>query len=202
MRSMKHRTGNLLGRLLCAVLLCCGLMAGSALADSLTFNNIYATVNVPSTYVVLTKNNLSQHPEAMERLATTVEMTEDDWAARGVMAQAWTENYDVCIEFTAVQDEQALQYFNIATQSSEVRKAYRTAHKDGTLYGAAGYTYEDSAWKKGKAYGTMLYLTYRYAADGETWSGYQYRTIRNGYTITVDYKVLDRERKKADATAL
>ena len=79
-----------------------------------------------------------------------------------MLAQAWTEDDDVCIEFTAVQDERAQQYFNISTQSSDVRKEFRTKHTDGTYYGSSGYTYESGDWKTIKGAGKMLLLTYRY----------------------------------------
>ena len=119
-----------------------------------------------------------------------------------MLAQAWTEDDDVCIEFTAVQDERAQQYFNISTQSSDVRKEFRTKHTDGTYYGSSGYTYESGDWKTIKGAGKMLLLTYRYSGSDGSWQGYQYRTVRNGYTVTIDYKVLGRSVKKADLTAL
>ena len=61
MRSMKKLMGGLL-----AVLLLCGFgLAGTALAESLTFSSIYGTVTIPSSYIILTRSNLSQHPETL-----------------------------------------------------------------------------------------------------------------------------------------
>lgn len=189
-------------RLAGALLLCCLLPLCAAMADNLSFSSIYATVSIPSGYDVLTRSNLSQKQEVLERNATTLEMTEDDWAERGVLAQAWSEAGDVCIEFTAVQDEQALQYFNIGSRTADERKAYRAAHMDGSLYGEQGYAYESGAWKTGKSHGKFLLLGYKLNSARETCQGYQYRTVRNGYSVTIDYKVYGREVKKADLKAL
>lgn len=193
---------NAIVRLMGGLLLCGLLLMGSALADNLSFNSIYATVSIPSGYDVLTRTNLTQKQEVLERHATTVEMTEDDWEDRGVLAQAWNEAGDVCIEFTAVQDEQALQYFNIGTRTADDRKNYRTLHMDGTLYGEEGYAYEAAVWKTSKSSGKFLQLTYKLNSIREVCYGYQYRTVRNGYTVTIDYKVYGRELKKADLKAL
>ena len=196
---MRKWTALLLGiMLLCGLLLC-----GTALAEDLSLTNVYATVTVSSTdYIVLTKNNLSQHPEWLESHGMTSEMMLEDWEARGVYAQAWSRGDDVCLEISAIQDEPAQQYYSINNQSSEIRKTYRMNHTGGVYYGDQGYTYTEAVWKTGKAYGRWLLLTYKYSSAESSHRGYQYRTIRNGYTITLDYQIYGRDYTKADLKAI
>lgn len=189
-----------LGVLLALLLL---LACSAAAAETLSFIDIAAHCTLPDSYIVLTPTNLAQHPEWLENHETTQETLLADWAARGVLAQAWTVEDDACLEITAVQDDRALQYYDIDQQSTDVRKTFRQSHTNGTYYKADGYTYESAEWKRSNSIGRFLVLKYKRATpDGLSYRGYQRRTIRNGYTITLDYQVYGRGLKTADNTAL
>ena len=178
----------------------CMLLLTTACAETVALDAIHATVDIPDAYILLTPDNLDLHPEWVSGMGTTKEALLEDWTERGVLLQAWNSDGDVCLEITAVQDEEALQYFDVDAQTTQMRSSYRTSHLKNTR--GDGWTYQSAEWKKTTQYGRFLVLKYRRELDGETIRGYARRTIRNGYTITVDYQVFGRSLKAADSTAL
>lgn len=185
-----------------AMLVLCVCLCAIASAQTLTFGDLQAGCAVPDDYILLKPDNLDRHTEFLANRGITQEALLADWAARGVLAQAWAPAGDACLEFTAIQDELAQQYFDIDQQTPQVRAAYRTAHLKGKEYKAQGYTYQSAEWKKYSEIGRFLMLKYKRSIDGETIRGYARRTIRNGYTITLDYQVYGRNLKSADSKAL
>lgn len=188
--------------LACLLAVLCLVLGGSAVAEYLSFANIYAGCTIPDSYIILTPDNLAQHPEWMEKHNTTEEAMLADWEARGVYVQAWSKEDDVCIEINAVQDDRALQYYDVDQQSVENRKVFRLSHTNGAYYKQDGYTYEAAEWVNNKKSGRFLSLKYKRSTLSATYRGLQRRTIRNGYTITIDYQVHDRSLKAADTTAI
>lgn len=184
------------------LLLVCLLCTVTALADNMTFNDIHATCTIPDDYIILTRSNLAVHPEWLSNHGTTAGEMIADWDDRGVLVQAWSAASDVCIEITAVQDDRALQFYDINEQNENTRKIYRQSHRSGEYYGSAGYRYDSADWKRSNLYGRFLAMKYSRTVDGETVHGHQRRTIRNGYTITIDYIVHGRGLKTADQTAI
>ena len=164
---------------------------------------IHAEVSIPDDYIVLTPDNLEFHPEWIEKLGTTPEALKADFTARGVLMQAWTTAGDACLELTAVKDELAQTYFDLDQQEASVRTTYKNNHANGTYFGALGYKFTTAEWKNVPArYGRMLQLRYTRTNAAGSISGYMRRTIRNGYTITLDYQAVGRDAKSADNKAL
>ena len=64
-------------------------------------------------------------------------------------------------------------------------------HLKGESFKAEGYKIESAEWKK-TAQGRFLMLKYKRNWNGETYRGYARKTIKNGYTILLDYKVFGR----------
>ena len=186
--------------LLAALLL---LLPVSALAEQVTLDSIHAELTIPDGYIVLTPDNLDYHPEWIEGMGTTAEALGADFAARGVLLQAWTIARDACLEVTAVKDELAQQYFDIDQQEAAIRTAYKNGHANGTYFGDLGYKFTTAEWKNvASRYGRMLQLRYTLTNATGTRQGYMRRTIRNGYTITLDYQAVGRDSKSADNKAL
>ena len=185
------------------VLLVCALAVGVTAAETLQLTGARGSVEVDSTsYIVLTHSNLSQHPDWLESHGTTSDAMLEDWDARGVVAQAWTRGDDVCIEVSSLVDDAAQQFYNIDSVTADMRATYRMNHLNGNYYGSAGYTYTSVSWSKLKNSGRWLALEYRYASGSSSHRGIQYRTVRNGYTITIDYQIYGRETLKADSKAM
>lgn len=180
--------------------LVCLLWCAGACAETVVLDTIHATVDIPDTYILLTPTNLDLHSEWVAQLGSTMEELLADWESRGVLFQAWKSDGDVCLELTAVQDAEATQYFNIDEQTTATRSTYRTSHLKNTR--GDGWTYQSAEWKKTEQYGRFLMLKYKRTLSGETIRGYARRTVRNGYTITLDYQVHGRSLKTADDTAL
>lgn len=178
----------------------CMLMCSFACAETVTLDSIYATVDIPDEYILLTPDNLDLHPEWVSQMGTDKDALLSDWSQRGVLFQAWQSEGDVCIELTAVKDADAEQYFNIDEQTTATRSSYRTSHLKNRR--GDGWAYQSAEWKKTTQYGRFLMLKYKRTLNDEAIRGYARRTIRNGYTITLDYQVHGRSLKNADDTAL
>ena len=179
------------------------LLPVSACADSFTFGSIYAEVTIPEDYIVLTADNIEFHPEWLERHGITADAMLADFEARGVLLQAWTTGDDACLEITAIRDELAQQYFDIDQQETSVRTAYKNGHAKGTYFGDLGYKFTSVEWKNvPKRYGRFLEMKYTRTNASGSVSGYMRRTIRNGYTITLDYQAVGRDAKAADNRVL
>lgn len=187
--------------ILCLMLL--ALLPVCACAEQISLDTIRAEVTIPDGYIILTPDNLEFHPEWLERLGTTAEALENDFSGRGVLLQAWATSGDACLEITAVKDELAQQYFDIDQQEASVRTAYKNNHANGTYFGDLGYKFSTAEWKNvANRYGRMLQLRYTHTTAAGTTQGYMRRTIRNGYTITLDYQAVGRDSKTADNKAL
>ncbi|MBR4082252.1 MAG: hypothetical protein IKK21_10755 [Clostridia bacterium] len=184
------------------VVLCVAFCA-AACAQTFTFPSIYATVSVDDEdMILLTPTNLALHQEWVARQGMTEEELIAAWEKEGVLLVAESTEGDVRLVISAVQDEDAKQYFDLDQQSTKSRTAFRTAHTKGAYYKSQGYTYQSAEWKKGDSYGRFLSLKYKRTVDGKTYRGYARRTIRNGYTITLDYQVYGRTLQSADSRAL
>lgn len=175
-------------------------VASAAVYD---FSDIYAQVDIPEDYILLTRDNLDLHPEWIARLGYTQETLLEDFQERGVLFQAWTREGDGCIELTAVKDALAEEYFDLDQQTAATRTTYRNNHTNGTYFGDQGYKFTAAEWRNvANRYGRFLELRYTHTTAAGSTQGYMRRTIRNGYTITLDYQAVGRESTKADSRAL
>ena len=177
------------------------LLSSAALADTVTLSAIHATCEISSSYVLLTTENLSRHPEWMADHHTSEEEILADWNVRGVLLQAWTTSGDACLEITAVRDAVAVQIHDIDAQTPNYRATYRREHLSGSTYRDLGYRVDSAEWKR-TGQGRFLMLKYSCTQNGTTWRGYARKTVKNGYTITLDYKVFGRRLAARDNTAL
>ena len=191
-------------RTLFLLLIVLGMMVcGAAFAQTFTFSEIHATCKVSDDYILLTPDNLEEHPEWVANQGATIEETRAAWAQEGVLLEAWNTDGDVRIRVTAVQDEQAKTYYDLDQQPTKARTSFRTGHDKGTLYSDNGIEYTAADWKKiSDEAGRFLAITYKQSFQGVDYRGYMRRTIRNGYTITVDYRVTERGLKAKDKNAL
>lgn len=169
----------------------------SASADtSVSFPSISAAAALPDGYTLLTPENLSAHQDWLTANGKDEEKLSADWAERGVLLQAWSPDSDVCIEVSALQDETAVKYFDIDSQTTAIRASYRKEQSSGDGNKALGYTIQNAEWKK-YASGRFLLMQYKRVVNGTTTYGYLRRTVRNGYTISVDYQVFGRTLTKS-----
>ena len=184
---------------LLALLAC--LMTASALGETLTFDAICAEITLSDSYTVLTPQNLYSHETFLAEKYSSAAETEADFLARGVLCQAWDSTGKACLEITAVQDEDALRLFDIQEQTVTTRAAYRAQY---TSKGSPmGYNCSSAEWKNYASVGRFLMIQYTNKVDGEVaWRGYARRTVRNGYTITLDWKVFGRSLTNKDSSAI
>lgn len=180
----------------------CVLGIACAGAETLTFDVIHASCEIDDDLILITPANMSAHPDWLANRGSTIEEQQADFAARGVLAQAWSKEGDMCIEFSAVQDSLAQEYFDIDQQTAATRTSYRKQHLNGAQFKSEGYSYSSAEWKNMSNAGRFLVLKYKRETDSESYKGFARRTIRNGYTITIDCKVYGRSLKNADNNKL
>ncbi|MBR6568951.1 MAG: hypothetical protein IKK75_00705 [Clostridia bacterium] len=191
--------------LLLLLLLASVCLCTAAHADVFVFDDFSAMCEIDgSKYTILTQDNLHEHADWLTSRGLTPESVAADWADRGVYLQAWTASGDACLEITAVQDDFAAQYYDVNEITTDERKTFRLGHssdKDG-FYRARGYDYSSADWKNMKNTGRFLVLAYTRTVGGESYCGYAQKTIRNGWTIMLEYQVYGRSAKSSDRSAL
>lgn len=182
------------------------LLIAPALAETYSFPEVQAYVTLPeNTYeVVLTPGNLSEHTAYLAAENMDFDATLNAFESEGVLLKALDLDNNRTLVITALKDVDAQNYFDLNKQDEDMRKEFRLSHTDGSVYSVLGYSYSSAAWKN---YGgdTLRFLQTKYTLHQEgrqVCSGYQRRTIRNGYTITLDMQVTGRNAKDADNTAL
>lgn len=182
------------------------LIAASAVAETYTFGDIRAQVEIPGDYeTVLTPYNLSANTDWIAAQGLDYDALSNTFETEGILLQAIDEETNRTLVITALRDVDGQTYFDLNNQDEDMRKEFRTSHTNGTSsYAVLGYTYSSAKWANyGKTNLRFLQTKYTLRQDGEMiCSGYQRRTIRNGYTITLDMQVRDRAAKDADNTAL
>ena len=188
-----------LGALITLALL---LVCLPAMAQTFVFDSIFASVEIPETYIILTPDNLANFSEWLTARNTTSEDLTNDMLARGVLMQCWTSEGDACMELTATQTEQTKNIFDINEQSTSIRALYRLSHYPENLFEEQGYEFSSADWKN-TASGRFLILRYVQKVNGQIdHRGLMRRTIRNGFEITFDMQVYGRALTNKDNTLL
>lgn len=177
-------------------------LVSTAEAKLFQFRDISLQADIPDDYIRLMKDNLDLHPEWVESQGTTKEALIEKWEAEGTLLTCWAPGGDVRIIFTAVKDQDAAQYFDLDQQTAKVRADYRNRFVKDKILQNEGYTVQSAEWKKTANAGRFLNIRYKRDASGTTYRGFMRRTVRNGYTIIIDYQVHGRNRKGADTAAI
>ena len=159
-------------------------------------------VAISDQYVVLTPDNLSEHPDLLNQIGKTAEELSADWAERGVMLQAWTTKRDGCIEISAYVDEDSRTYYDLEQQTRQTRNEYRLAHIGNSKYAEQGYSFREVEWKKQKLGGNFLKMSYKRVIGNTMYQGCMRKTVRNGYTVVLDFQVYDRALRSSDELTL
>ena len=181
------------------------MTAAAASAELYSFGDIRAQVDIPSDYeIVLTPYNLSSKTEWIASQGLDYDALSNSFEAEGILLQAIDAETNRTLVISALRDTDGQTYFDLNNQDEDMRKEFRVSHTNGTAYGILGYSYTSAKWANyGAVTQRFLQTQYTLRQDGQlVCSGYQRRTIRNGYTITLDMQVRDRTAKEADNTAL
>ena len=155
-----------------------------------------------NAYIVLTPDNLDDHPDLLSSIEKTKDELTADWKERGVILQAWTKKLDACLEVSVTQDDESRQYYDLEQQTRQVRNEYLKAHKNNPKYIEQGYTIIKPEWKKQKLGGNFLKYEYKHTFPMRTERGIVRKTVRNGYTVLLDYKVMNRLPRGTDENYL
>lgn len=207
METSKGKEEEVLLRRILLMALVLALLMGlaPAYAESYTFPAVSASVSLPEGVyqTVLTPDNLKANEAFIASQNGTVEDWAADFASRGVLLQAYDQKESRVLIITALNDVDAQRYYDINEQGADVRARYRASHGADGAYTVLGYKYDSISWKNFKGVGRFLQLRYSHRQEGQLVSrGFQRRTIRNGYTFTIDMRVYGRALKGGDNTAL
>ncbi len=177
-----------------------------ARADTYNFAGIYMTVEVPSDpyQIQLTPENLASNANQAAQFGETEESLRQRFSDEGILLMAYDAAQGRTLIISAVQDELGKTLYDINEQTADTRAGYRSNHANGTYCGALGYKFESCEWKNfGDNQGRFLMLKYTQKVDGKVkYRGLWRRTVRNGYTITVDLRVEGRQVSSGDISAL
>ncbi len=173
------------------------------LCQGVSLGAIYASVEISDSYTILTPENMETNMDFLQARGTTVDVMLQTFEAEGILLQAYGKDGDTCVQITALEDVDAKNYFDIDQQTAAIRAKYRREHLDGEAYELLGISYDSAEWRNTAAYGRFLMLKYVQRLGGKVdHRGFARRTIRNGYTITVDYQVFGRGVTGKDNNAL
>ena len=119
-----------------------------ALADTYSFEEIHANVNIPGDYeVVLTPYNLSNHTAWLSDQGLDYDALMNAFEAEGILLQAYDAENNRTLVVTAMKDLDAQTYFDLNNQDEDMRREYRVSHTNGSAYGILGYSYSVSKWR-------------------------------------------------------
>lgn len=182
------------------------LLLPSALAETYTFNDAQFSIQLDTSDYdkVLTPYNLANNREWIELQGDDYDITVATFQNEGILLKAYDNKNSRILVITALNNWDAQMYFDLNEQDDDMRKEFRQSHTNGTAYGVLGYSYTKAAWKKyGNDVNRFLHTAYSLRENGQlSCTGFQRRTIRNGYTITLDMQVYDGKANSKDEAAL
>ena len=149
-----------------------------------------------SRYIVLTPENLSDHPDLLTSIGKTADELRSDWEDRSVLMQAWSKDQKTCVEVSLFQDEYSAKYYDLEARSSADRRQYYSDIL--TKAREQGNVIISNDLKMHKKSGHYVVYQYLRNVDGKDCRGIARKTVRKGYTLYVDYQVYDRKPTKTD----
>ncbi|MBR2054026.1 MAG: hypothetical protein IJ968_03925 [Clostridia bacterium] len=181
-------------------------VAAVAAAEEYTFSEGLFSIELnPKDYdVVLTPYNLPAHREWIEEQGMDYDIEVRRFESESILLRAHDSKNGRIFVVTAVKNLDAEMYFDLNEQDDSMRKEFRQSHTNGSAYGILGYTYSSAAWQKySNDVQRFLHSAYSLHQNGQLYcTGYQRRTIRNGYTITLDMQVYGHKANKNDEKEL
>lgn len=162
-------------------------------ADSYTFKDAALHIDVSEKEYehVITKENIERFHDYLDSINSSVEEYKKKFEDENIILRAIDTKKNRVLSLYAVKDSESERYFDINEQTKETRASYRKLHGSGDLKRAEGYVFNHVDWKRfPKKMDRWLMLRYDYKPDGKVLSrGYQRKTIRNGYTITLELDI-------------
>lgn len=166
------------------------LIAVFAVAESIDFEPAGFKIDVSEKEYtnIVTKYNIESHKEFLSENGFKEEELKYLFDNSGLLLRAYNLKDKRVFSVYAKKDSEAEQFFDINEQTSETRASYRRLHGKGGFKENEGYFYNYIEWKSfKKPLDRWLMLKFDFKKDGQkAYRGLQRRTIRNGYTITLE----------------
>ncbi len=192
---------KLIGVLILLVL----FMTATASAEIYKFSEtgMFIELSAATYPVQITGETLDANEAELLQRGMSAEEVKARFESEGLLLLAYDDKNGRTIEVTAVRDASGQKILDIDEITPEERSTYRANHRNGSMTGSLGYSFESCEWKNfGGTQGRFLMLKYVRKINGETYYGLWRRTVKNGYTVTVDMQVRGRKVSSADITAL
>jgi hypothetical protein len=110
-------------------------MAAIASAETYSFGDIRAQVEIPSDYeTVLTPYNLSSKTDWIASQGMDYDALANSFEAEGILLQAIDADTNRTLVISALRDTDAQTYFDLNNQDEDMRKEFRTSHTNGSAY--------------------------------------------------------------------
>lgn len=179
------------------------LFAVCACAQSVTMEDIYAQMDFPDTWLVLSPQLLPVYEPLLSQHGFDVTGMAERYASEGVIAEAWDEDFSQSMRVMVTRDERSQTLFDIARSTTAERQAMAKYYETASNFASTPYRFKQVEWQKHSQYGRFLFLRYNLVdEDGDiTERGVRYITIQNGMYYIIDWTIPDRRFTNRDLTS-
>ena len=194
---MKRLTTLLLSAALCL------LFAACACAQTVTMEDIYAQIDFPDTWLVLSPQLLRVYEPLLSQHGFDVDGMAERYASEGVAAEAWDESFSQSMRVMVTQDTRSQTIFDIGRSTAAERSAMAKYYETTSNFTSTPYRFQQVEWQKHSQYGRFLFLRYNIVdEDGDIAErGVRYLTIQNGMNYIIDWTIPDRRFTNRDLTS-
>jgi hypothetical protein len=170
------------------------LFSAGALAQTIALENVYAQIDFPDAWLVLSPQLLSVYEPLLSQQGFDISGMAERYASEGVVAEAWDESFSQSLRVMVTQDERTRTIFDIARSTASERSAMAKHYETRSNFSATPYRYRQVEWQTHSQHGRFLFLRYNLVDENDaiTERGVRYVTIQNGSYYTIDWTISDR----------
>lgn len=179
------------------------LFAVPCLAQEIVMDDIFATMEFPDTWLVLSPQTLSVYEPLLSEAGFDASGMRDRYESDGIVVEAWDEEYKQSMRVMVTTDERSATLFDITRATDTQLRSLRTYYETKSNFTATAYRYQDVAWQTHPQYGRFLFLRYNLVDENKNIveRGVRYFTIRNGMNYFIDWTIPDRRFTNKDLAA-
>lgn len=183
--------------------LLCLLFVSCACAQTITMESVYAQLEFPETWLVLSPQLLHAYEPLLSQNGFDVSGMAERYESEGVIAEAWDESFLQSMRVMVTQDTRSQTLFDIDRSTTAERSAMARYYESESNFAATPYRFKQVEWQKHAKYGRCLFLRYNVVdEDGDiTERGVRYITIKNGMNYILDWTIPDRRFTNRDLNA-
>ena len=168
--------------------------AACACAQTITMEDIYAQIDFPDTWLVLSPQLLRVYEPLLSQHGFDVNGMAERYESEGVIAEAWDADFAQSMRVMVTRDERAQTLFTLDRSTTAERNSMAKYYQTASNFSSTPYRFKQVEWQKHSQYGRFLFLRYNVVdEDGDiTERGVRYITIQNGMNYIIDWTIPDR----------